>query len=116
MAGFHTEYSGFRWALFFLAEYAAIVVIGALCVTLFFGGWLRPVPSVATLEMPLNTALPVALFGLMTLGCLKGVPKQVAFGFRQVILALAGAFLLATGLCSCCRRPIPTSSACSGSP
>ncbi len=98
VAGFHTEYSGFRWALFFLAEYAAIVVISALCVTLFFGGWLRPFPNVAALEMPLNTAFPAAMFGLMALGCLKGVPKQVVFGFRLVMLALAGAFLLAAGL------------------
>ncbi len=98
VAGFHTEYSGFRWALFFLAEYAAIVVISALCVTLFFGGWLRPFPNVEFLEMPLNTAFPAALFGLMALGCLKGVAKQVIFGFRLVMAALAGAFLLVGGL------------------
>ena len=94
VAGFHTEYSGFRWALFFLAEYAAIVVISSLCVTLFFGGWLRPFPNVAFLELPLNTVFPVALFALIALGCLKGVPKQALFGFKVVMLALAGAFLL----------------------
>ena len=98
VAGFHTEYSGFRWALFFLAEYAAIVVISSLCVTLFFGGWLRPFPNVAALEMPLNTVFPAALFGLFAVGCLKGVPKQVVPGFRIVMAALAGAFLLAAGL------------------
>ncbi len=98
VAGFHTEYSGFRWALFFLAEYAAIVVISSLCVTLFFGGWLRPFPNVAALETPFNTVFPAALFGLMALGCLKGVSKQVIFGFRLVMVALAGAFLVAAGL------------------
>ena len=42
VAGFHTEYSGFRWSLFFLAEYAAMIVVASLMVTLFFGGWLAP--------------------------------------------------------------------------
>ena len=98
VAGFHTEYSGFRWALFFLAEYAAIVVISALCVTLFFGGWLRPFPNVAALEMPLSTAFPTALCLLIALGCLKGVTKQVIFGFRLVMAALAAAFLGLAGL------------------
>ena len=49
VAGFHTEYSGFRWALYFLAEYANIFVVSAVAVTLFWGGWLRPFPSVAWL-------------------------------------------------------------------
>lgn len=90
VAGFHTEYSGFRWALFFLAEYAAIVVISALCVTLFFGGWLRPFPNVEALEMPFGTAFPAAVFGLVALGCLKGVARQPILGFRLGILAVAG--------------------------
>ncbi|MCY4187614.1 MAG: NADH-quinone oxidoreductase subunit H, partial [Bryobacterales bacterium] len=94
VAGFHTEYSGFRWALFFLAEYAAILVISSLCVTLFFGGWLRPFPNVAALETPLNTVFPVALFALLSLGCLKGALRQTLAGFRVVMAALAGLFLL----------------------
>ena len=94
VAGFHTEYSGFRWALFFLAEYAAILVISSLCVTLFFGGWLRPFPNVAALETPLNTVFPVALFALLGLGCLKGALRQTLAGFRVVMAALAGLFLL----------------------
>jgi NADH-quinone oxidoreductase subunit H len=47
--GFHTEYSGMRFALFFLAEYANMIVIAAVMTTLFFGGWLRPFPSVEAL-------------------------------------------------------------------
>jgi NADH-quinone oxidoreductase subunit H len=47
--GFHTEYSGMRFALFFLAEYANIIVISAVVTVLFWGGWLRPFPSVDAL-------------------------------------------------------------------
>ena len=44
-AGFHTEYSGFRWSLFFLAEYSAMLAVSSILVTLWLGGWLRPFPN-----------------------------------------------------------------------
>jgi len=68
VAGFHTEYSGFRFSLFFLAEYAAMIVVASMAVTLFWGGWLRPFPNVAFLSFldyvpsPLWFALKVAVF------------------------------------------------------
>jgi NADH-quinone oxidoreductase subunit H len=99
VAGFHTEYSGFRWALYFLAEYANIFVISSVAVTLFWGGWLRPFPSVAWLEKPLNYGVPVILFagsGLLTFTLVRKVvdpmQQKVLLGV-VVLLVLIGAVM-----------------------
>ena len=96
VAGFHTEYSGFRWALYFLAEYANIFVVSSVAVTLFWGGWLRPFPSVKFLEAPLNYGTPVLLFvgsGLATFPLIKKLRDQM----QQKVLLGVVVLLVAIG-------------------
>jgi len=67
VGGYHTEYSGMRFALFFLGEYAAMVSASAIMVTLFLGGWSLPLPWFNGLPMPesfYGVALPSFLAGL----------------------------------------------------
>jgi NADH-quinone oxidoreductase subunit H len=45
VAGFHVEYSGIAFAVFFLAEYANMILISTLCAIMFLGGWLSPFPA-----------------------------------------------------------------------
>jgi len=63
VSGYHTEYSSMKFALFFLGEYAAMIAISALMVTLFFGGWMLPF---AGLDQPATTLagglLHIAIF------------------------------------------------------
>jgi NADH-quinone oxidoreductase subunit H len=100
VAGFHTEYSGFRWALYFLAEYANIFVIASVAVTLFFGGWLRPFPNVGWLA-GLNYVVPVVLLvgsGLSSLILVKrlksAVQQKVLIGAALLLVVLGALFLV----------------------
>ncbi len=101
VAGFHTEYNGFRWALYFLAEYANVFVVCSVAATLFLGGWLQPFPSVHWLEKPLNFGFPALLSigsGLMTLPMIpkmKSPVHRLILGPVAVCLILmGGAFLI----------------------
>jgi NADH-quinone oxidoreductase subunit H len=51
VAGFHTEYSGFRFAAFFLAEYSMMVLVSAVAVVLFLGSWNTPFPNIGPLAL-----------------------------------------------------------------
>jgi NADH-quinone oxidoreductase subunit H len=97
VAGFHTEYSGMRWGLFFLAEYANIVVVSAVAVTLFWGGWLRPFPNVEWLAIPMNYGIPVLLFVASGLGCLP-LARRLPHAIQRPILVVVGIALAGIGL------------------
>ncbi len=62
VAGFHTEYSSFKFAMFFMAEYANMITVSCLATILFFGGWLSPFPDSWTWQLYLPGA------GLVLLG------------------------------------------------
>jgi NADH-quinone oxidoreductase subunit H len=68
VAGYMTEYSGFRWALYFLGEYANMIVVASVATTLFLGGWLRPFPNVHWLDvLDILPPLLVALVGVYSI-------------------------------------------------
>jgi NADH-quinone oxidoreductase subunit H len=62
VAGFHTEYSSFKFAMFFMAEYANMITVSCLATILFFGGWLSPFPESWKWQLYLPGAGLLALF------------------------------------------------------
>ena len=64
VAGYHTEYSGMKFAMFFLAEYLHLITVSAIAVTLFLGGWRGPAPHFLTWLWPLLWFL-LKLFGML---------------------------------------------------
>ena len=111
VAGYHTEYSGFKFAMFFIGEYLGITVTSALIVTLFFGGWLGPAlfdPARGAASAAASALLPAVWFILKTLFFIglfilmrAALPRPrydqlMAFGWK-VMLPLALLNLLATG-------------------
>jgi NADH-quinone oxidoreductase subunit H len=97
VAGYHTEFSGFRWGLYMLAEWGNILVLSAVAVTLFLGGWLRPFASVAALEIPLNVGVPLAVFGGIAVYC-ANLARRCYYRYESVILLVIAAVFLLVGL------------------
>jgi NADH-quinone oxidoreductase subunit H len=62
VAGYLTEYSGMRFGLFSMAEYINMIVLSALCVTLFFGGWLGPFDTLGPLWFVLKLLAVIFIF------------------------------------------------------
>src|SRR4029453_9134514 len=70
VAGFHTEYSGMRWSLFFMAEYAAMVVVAAVATTVYLGGWYFPFVYRLETAGYHNLFVAVSVLGFLVKGCL----------------------------------------------
>lgn len=97
VAGYHTEFSGFRWALYMLAEWGNILVVSAVGVTLFLGGWLRPFANIGFLQILLDVVIPFLTFAGIALYCVHRA-RLMYFRYETLMmLAIAAGFLLAAG-------------------
>jgi len=100
VAGFHTEYASFKFAMFFMAEYASMITVSCLATILFFGGWLSPFPQ--TRLFAWTHYIPAATFALAGLALMAhGVRYLTMFG--RIVLPLLGAALC--GIAVFCGQP-----------
>jgi NADH-quinone oxidoreductase subunit H len=95
VAGFHTEYASFKFAMFFMAEYSSMITVSCLATILFFGGWLSPFPQTAAFAW--THYIPTAAFALAGLALiLYGVRYLTIFG--RIVLPVLGVVLCALAL------------------
>ena len=105
VAGYMTEYSGFRWSLYFLAEYTNMIVVASVATTLFLGGWLRPFPRTAWLNF-LDYLAPLSMVAIAAY-CVMRAPKQPVKVQQLFMLAVAGlCFVLALVLAAPLLLPL----------
>jgi len=102
-AGFHTEYSGLRWSLFMLGEYAAMIAVSSIAVTLWLGGWLRPFPNTLTgptWDLVFSLFAGFTFLGLSLIAFIGVIrmPKHPYFKIQTMGLAGFGAVLGLIGL------------------
>jgi NADH-quinone oxidoreductase subunit H len=88
VAGYMTEFSGFRWSLYFLAEYTNMIVVASVATTLFLGGWLRPFAGVRWMNV-LDYLPPLLLIAIGGY-CVLRTPKQPSRVQQVFMLAVAG--------------------------
>ena len=100
VAGFHTEYASFKFAMFFMAEYASMITVSCLATILFFGGWLSPFPQ--TPIWAWTHYIPAAVFAAAGLALIvHGVRYITMFG--RVVLPAMGVALCGLGVL--CGQP-----------
>lgn len=103
-AGFHTEYSGMKFALFFMAEYQKMIVVSAMAAALFFGGFLGPGVERFPLLGPLYMVVKIAVLLFLMIWVRATWPRLrydrlMAFGWKVMLpLSLAVVFITATGI------------------
>jgi NADH-quinone oxidoreductase subunit H len=102
-AGFHTEYSGFRWSLFFLAEYSAMIAVSSIAVTLWLGGWLRPFPNLLNgstwdLVFSLFPGITFLFLAALCFYSTARMPKHPYFRIQTLGLGAFGAVLGLIGI------------------
>lgn len=103
-AGYHTEYSGLKWGMFFVGEYVAIVLVSAMLVTLFLGGWHGPwLPPF--IWFALKTAFFIMLFILLRATLPRPRYDQMMAAGWKVCLPLTLINLLVTGAVVLMRSP-----------
>jgi NADH-quinone oxidoreductase subunit H len=97
VAGYHTEYSGMRFALFFMAEYANLFVMSGLGVTLFFGGWQGPIlPSWMWFMLKTYAMIFFLMWLRWTLPRAR-IDKMMQFNWK-VLIPISIANLFVTGI------------------
>jgi len=85
-AGYHTEYSGLRWSLFMLAEYAAMIAVSSIAVALWLGGWMRPFPNLLNApawDFIFSLFPALTFFGLAAIAII-GVVRMPAHSFFKI--------------------------------
>jgi NADH-quinone oxidoreductase subunit H len=100
VAGYMTEYSGFRWSLYFLAEYANMIVVAGIGTTLFLGGWLRPFASIHLHLFGMIDALdflPTLVFLGLAAWCTKLAMRQAVPVQKMVMFLFVGLFVVLAG-------------------
>jgi len=97
-AGYHTEYSGLKWGMFFVGEYVGVVLISSILTTLFFGGWHGPGPEwLALFWFALKTGFFIMMFILIRAALPRPRYDQLMTAGWMVCLPLTLLNLLATG-------------------
>jgi NADH-quinone oxidoreductase subunit H len=100
VAGFHTEYASFKFAMFFMAEYASMITVSCLATILFFGGWLSPFPQTSLFAW--THYIPSAVFAAAGLALIVHGVRYITLLGRFVLPVLGVALC---GLAIFCGQP-----------